>query len=40
MEDAMTATLNGNETKMTSQLQYSNQVEVLFLYNSENHEQL
>ena len=38
MEDAMTVTLNGKEAKMTSHLQYSNQVEVLFLYNSDNHE--
>ena len=35
----MTVTcLNGNEARMASQLQYGNQVEVLFLYNSENHE--
>ena len=30
--------LKGNEAKMTSQLQYWNQVKFLFLYNSENHE--
>ena len=30
--------LNGNEAQMTSQLQYQNQVEVIFLYNSEIHE--
>ena len=29
--------LNRNEAQMTSQLQYQSQVEVAFLYNSENH---
>ena len=29
--------MNGNETQMTSELQYQNQVEVFSLYNSEIH---
>ena len=39
MEDTMTVTFwMETEAQMTSQLQYWNQVEVLFLYNSESHE--